>query len=111
VLVHNHEETLYSTYRLGLTLYHQEQYKVAAPMFRQAFLGREKTLGYDHRHTLCSAYWLGLSFYRQKRYKEAETMLRRTLQGREKTLGHDHEETVNARECMDRAHARALGLE
>ncbi|KAJ5243640.1 hypothetical protein N7489_003736 [Penicillium chrysogenum] len=110
LLGHDNEETLNSAHRLGLTLYYQKQYKVAAPMFRRALLGREKTLGYDHRHTLYSAYWLGLSLYYQKRYKEAETMLRRTLQGREKTLGHDHEETVNARECMDKAHARALGL-
>ncbi|CAG8241173.1 unnamed protein product [Penicillium nalgiovense] len=110
VLGHDHEETLNSTHRLGLSLYYQKRYKAAAPMFRRALLGREKTLGYDHRHTLYSAYWLGLSLYYQKRYKEAETMLRRTLQGREKTLGHDHAETVNARECMDKAHTRALGL-
>ncbi|OQE13507.1 hypothetical protein PENFLA_c047G06958 [Penicillium flavigenum] len=110
LLGHDHEETLNSTHRLGLSLYYQKRYKVAAPMFRRALLGREKTLGYYHRHTLYSAYWLGLSLYYQKRYKEAETMLRRTLQGREKTLGHDHKETVNARECMDKAHTRALGL-
>jgi tetratricopeptide (TPR) repeat protein len=110
VLGHEHEETLNSTHRVGLSLYYQKRYKAAAPMFRRALLGREKTLGYDHRHTLYSAYWLGLSLYYQRQYKEAETMLRRTLQGREKTLGHDHEETVNARECMDKAHTRALGL-
>ncbi|KAJ5859895.1 hypothetical protein N7534_005172 [Penicillium rubens] len=110
-LGYDHEHTLFSAHWLGLSFYYRKQYKVAATMFRRALLGREKTLGYDHRHTLYSAYWLGLSFYRQERYKEAETMLRRTLQGREKTLGHGHEETVDARECMDRAHARALGLE
>ncbi|KAJ5932227.1 Tetratricopeptide-like helical [Penicillium verrucosum] len=90
------EDTLNSTYVLGLSLFSQGQYKEAETMLRRAIQWQEKSLGFDHKDAIDAPHWLGESVFRQKRYKEAETMFRRAIPGRARVLGHDHEDTLHS---------------
>jgi tetratricopeptide (TPR) repeat protein len=90
----DHEDTLYSKYWLGHTLYNQRRYNEAEKEFRQALDGQERTLGQDHEDTLSSKHQLGRTLYSQKKYNEAEKELRQTANGRERTLGHDYKDTL-----------------
>jgi tetratricopeptide (TPR) repeat protein len=83
-----------SKYQLALTLFNQEKYAEAEPLWRQSVEMREKILGAEHVDTLRSKYKLALTLLEQKKYTEAEQMLRQSAQQREKLLGAEHVDTL-----------------
>ena len=77
-------------YRLfGDTLFDQQRYAEAEPLFRKALAIREKVLGPDHPDTARSNGDLAVTLKWLKRFDEAELLYRRALAIREKAFGPD----------------------
>jgi len=84
-------------FELAQTLFDQQKYDEAEPLFRRSVQQREKVLGIEHEDTLDTKYWLARTLLDQQKYDKAEQLFRQVVQQREKVLGIEHEDTLDTK--------------
>ena len=92
----SHQESLLSSFSLGLTLQKQEEWLEAETLFREVLALRELTLGCNHMLTIDTIDELPTCLREQKKQGEAVSLADDSLQRHKVELGDRHTDTISA---------------